>query len=99
MKLRYDPSVDALYIHLTQQPISRTERPSEQCALDFDAQGKLVGIEILNVQRDGIDPMSVALQFASPAEEAQRPDTEAIRAGRKQRMQARKRARQAESPT
>ncbi len=57
MKMRYDPSADAMYITLA-TPAERThpsdapvesEEVSPNVLLDFDHTGKLVGIEILYV--------------------------------------------------
>ncbi len=48
MKVEYDKEVDALYIRIVETHIARTEELDEGVNLDFDNQGKLVGIEILN---------------------------------------------------
>jgi uncharacterized protein YuzE len=48
MKFEYDKEVDALYIRIEEVKIARTEELAEGVNLDFDTQGRLVGIEILN---------------------------------------------------
>ena len=48
MKIEYDKEVDALYIRIEEVGIERTKELEEGINLDFDAKGKLVGIEILN---------------------------------------------------
>jgi uncharacterized protein YuzE len=48
MKFEYDKEVDALYIRIEEVKITRTEELAEGVNLDFDSQGRLVGIEILN---------------------------------------------------
>ncbi len=48
MILEYDKQVDALYIRIQEVKVARTEEIEEGVNLDFDAEGKLVGIEILN---------------------------------------------------
>jgi uncharacterized protein YuzE len=48
MKFEYDKEVDALYIRIEEVKIARTEELAEGVNLDFDPQGRLVGIEILN---------------------------------------------------
>ena len=47
MKITYDPSVDALYISFKQTTVT-TEHWAEGIAADFDADGHLVGIEIID---------------------------------------------------
>jgi len=50
MKLEYDSQVDALYIRIQEVEIDRTLELEEGVNLDFDASGKLVGIEILDAR-------------------------------------------------
>ena len=47
MKITYDPEVDALYIRFKEGPVT-TEHVAEGIAMDYDAEGKLAGIEILD---------------------------------------------------
>ena len=46
MRITYDPEVDALYIRFEEVPVT-TKHVAEGIAVDFDAAGKLAGIEIL----------------------------------------------------
>ena len=48
MKLNYYPKTDSLYITLSEQPSVESEEISEGILLDYDADGKLVGIDIDN---------------------------------------------------
>ena len=48
MKLEYDREVDALYIRIQEKEVARTEELEEGLNLDFDDQGRLIGVEILN---------------------------------------------------
>ena len=48
MKLNYFPETDSLYIDLAEQPSADSVEISEGVVLDYDAQGKLVGIDIDN---------------------------------------------------
>ena len=50
MKITYDPSVDALYISFRDTSVT-TEHWAEGIAADFDAEGHLAGIEILDASR------------------------------------------------
>jgi len=44
----YDRAVDTYYIRIQEVDVFRTEELDEGLNLDFDAGGKLIGIEILN---------------------------------------------------
>ena len=48
MKLEYDRKVDAFYIRIQEKEVTRTEEIEDGLNLDFDDQGRLIGIEILN---------------------------------------------------
>jgi len=48
MKIEYDKEVDALYIRIQQKYVSRTEEISEGINLDFDEEGRLIGLEVLD---------------------------------------------------
>ena len=52
MKLTYDPYADALYLfHKRNQKTSRSEVVSDDVIIDFDKQGKLLGMEILSASK------------------------------------------------
>ena len=48
MKLNYYPETDSLYINLSEQPSVESQEISEGILLDYDAEGRLVGIDIDN---------------------------------------------------
>ena len=48
MKLNSYPKTDSLYINLSEQPSVETREISEDILLDYNANGKLVGIDINN---------------------------------------------------
>ena len=50
MKITYDPEVDALSIRF-QGGTMTSKHPSEGVALDYDAEGRLTAIEILDASR------------------------------------------------
>jgi uncharacterized protein YuzE len=47
-KITYSPSVDALAIHLREAEVDDTEEVEPGIMLDYDKDGKVVGIEILD---------------------------------------------------
>ena len=48
MELNYYPETDSLYINLSEQPSVESREISEGVLLDYDADGRLVGIDIDN---------------------------------------------------
>jgi len=48
MKISYYPDTDSLYIDLSEQQSAESREISEGVVLDYDAQGRLVGIDIDN---------------------------------------------------
>ena len=48
MKIEYDPEVDALYVRLQEKIVAKTVEVDEGVNIDFDDQGKLIGLEILD---------------------------------------------------
>ncbi len=48
MKLNYYPETDSLYIDLSEQSSVESREISEGIILDYDADGRLVGIDIDN---------------------------------------------------
>ena len=50
MKFTYDPEVDALYMRITEAEIVESEETQPGLVMDFDADGKIVGMEFLNAK-------------------------------------------------
>ncbi len=48
MRLNYYPETDSLYINLSEQPSVESQEISEGILLDYDTDGRLVGIDIDN---------------------------------------------------
>ncbi len=55
MRLKIDRENDALYFRLDEAPVVESEEVQPGVVLDFDAEGKMVGIEILNLS-SRVDP-------------------------------------------
>ncbi len=51
MKLEYDAAVDAAHIRLTNAEVVDSEEVKPGIILDYDAQNRVVGIEILHVKK------------------------------------------------
>jgi len=48
MKIEYDREVDALYVRLQEKYVAKTVELEEGLNVDFDAEGKLIGLEVLD---------------------------------------------------
>jgi len=46
--IEYSGDVDALYIHLRDAPVAESRYIEEGVTLDFDADGRIVGLEVLD---------------------------------------------------
>ncbi|GIV78012.1 MAG: hypothetical protein KatS3mg050_2406 [Litorilinea sp.] len=55
MKITYDSEVDALYIQFLETTVT-TEHVAEGIAMDYDPEGRLAGIEILDASKRFGDP-------------------------------------------
>ena len=50
MKTHYDPATDALFLRFADTPIEGSEEVAPGIILDFDAEHRLVAIEVLNAR-------------------------------------------------
>ena len=51
MKIRYSKEADALYIRFNEREIDSSDEIAEGVIVDFDSEGEIVAIEILDVSR------------------------------------------------
>ncbi|HAZ43202.1 MAG TPA: hypothetical protein DDW76_38525 [Cyanobacteria bacterium UBA11369] len=51
MKVTYDPEVDVLYIIFSTAKIEESDEDKPGVILDYDANGNIVGIEILDASK------------------------------------------------
>ena len=51
MKIEYDPAIDALYVRLADTKVIDSEQVQPGIILDFDADGKVVAVEVLNASK------------------------------------------------
>ena len=69
MRISYDPEVDALSISFRDTTVT-TQELAEGIAADYDAQGHLVGLEVLDASKRFGDPSTlqqVILEGVGPA--------------------------------
>jgi YD repeat-containing protein len=61
--VRVDHAADAIYLNLTDRPIKDSEEVADGVVVDYDAEGRIVGIEILDASKRTNDP-EVLKQFS-----------------------------------
>ncbi len=59
MKVTYDPEVDVLRIVLSDAPIEESDEDKPGVILDYDNNGNVVGLEILEASKRMTNPRSV----------------------------------------
>lgn len=64
MKVTYDTETDVLRILLTDAAIEESDEEKPGLILDYDAQGGLVGLELLNASQQVQNPKSVEYAIA-----------------------------------
>jgi uncharacterized protein YuzE len=64
MKVNYDREVDILYIKLTDAAIEESDEEKPGFVIDYDANGLVVGIEIMNASKSVSKPNTVELAIA-----------------------------------
>ena len=59
MKVTYDPEVDVLRILLSDAPIEESDEDKPGVILDYDKDGNVVGLEVLDASKRMANPRSV----------------------------------------
>ncbi len=57
MRVRVDHAADAVYVNLTDRPIKDSEQVADGIIVDYDDEGHIVGVEILDASRRTNDPL------------------------------------------
>jgi uncharacterized protein YuzE len=63
MRVRVDHGADAVYLSLTDRPIKESEEVADGIVIDYDANGHIFGVEILDASKTTDDP-TVLKQFS-----------------------------------
>lgn len=67
MKVIYDPEVDILTIVWSNAAVAETDETEAGILMDYDADGNVVGFEILDASKRVDDPMAVQYAFLGKA--------------------------------
>jgi len=64
LRITYDPEVDVLRILLSNAPIEESDQDKPGVILDYDKDGNIVGLEILEASKRVSNPRSVEYAVA-----------------------------------
>lgn len=69
MKIVYDPAVDVLRILFQEVPIAESDEDDSGIIFDYDAEGNVVGLEVLSASKrvDNPQSMSYVIETAKTA--------------------------------
>ena len=63
MKIEYDQQADAMYIRLRAGSVAESDEVRPGVVLDFDTQGQVLGIEMLDVSKRTDNPRELAMEL------------------------------------
>ena len=63
MKIEYDQHADAMYIRLRAGTVSKSEEIRPGVVFDYDVDGKVLGIEMLDVSERTDNPRELAMEL------------------------------------
>lgn len=63
MKIEYDQQADAMYIRLRVGTVVESEEIRPGVVFDYDAEGKVLGIEMLDVSERTDNPRELAMEL------------------------------------
>ena len=63
MKIEYDPKADAMYIRLIAGTVDSSDEIRPGVVFDFDAEGRVLGIEMLDVSLRTDNPRELAMEL------------------------------------
>ena len=64
MKVKYDKEVDVLYFSLSDDLVFESDEEKKGVIFDYSADGRVVGVEILNASKQVGNPAKVEYEFA-----------------------------------
>ena len=62
MKVTYEPEIDILTIRLKETPVSESDELQEGIIADYDGDGHIIGIEILDASRRVAEPHKIVFE-------------------------------------
>ena len=64
MVIRYDKELDIVYIRFSEKKIEESNEDKPGIILDYDIEGSIVGIEVLNASSKMVQPNGIVYEVA-----------------------------------
>ncbi|HED38532.1 MAG TPA: DUF2283 domain-containing protein [Ignavibacteria bacterium] len=64
MKIKYDKETDVMYIKFSDAEVEESLEEKSGVIIDFDKEGNVVGIELINVSKSTTSPNSIIYEIA-----------------------------------
>mgnify|MGYP002629344642 CR=1 FL=1 len=64
MKIKYDKELDVLYISFSEAKVEESDEEKQGLILDYDQNGSIIGIELLNASKKIPQPMKFEYEVA-----------------------------------
>lgn len=64
MVIRYDKELDIVYIRFSEKKIEESSEDKPGIILDYDIEGSIVGIEVLNASTQMVQPNGIVYEVA-----------------------------------
>lgn len=64
MVIRYDKELDIVYIRFSEKKIAESNEDKPGIILDYDIEGSIVGIEVLNASTQMVQPNGIVYEVA-----------------------------------
>ena len=64
MLIRYNKEVDVVYIQFSEKKVSESDEDKPGIIIDYDDEGNIVGIEVLEASKKMIQPNGVTYEVA-----------------------------------
>ncbi len=63
MKIIYDKETDTLSVILADRPVAESDELREGLIVDYDEEGRIVSVEVLDASEHVTEPASIAFEF------------------------------------
>lgn len=64
MNIKYDKEADAMYLKFSDAEVAESDEDKPGIIIDYDKDGKIVGIELLDASQQTDNPSSVVYEVA-----------------------------------
>ena len=65
MKVIYDPDTDTLSLLFREGPVAESDELREGLIIDYDSDGRIISIEVLDASEHVAEPQSIAYELRS----------------------------------